>query len=84
MMELFVTDSFDTLTQEVGFTVQGEVVPEQVLTYETDEYVVVLTCRARTDIDPIVQAYDPQSPSSPPAADSRLIARPIVAELAGD
>ena len=83
-MPLDVMDTFDVQTGVSGFVVRGEVVPDEVVTYETDQYVIVLTCRERADIDPIVAAYDPDSASSPNAADSRSIARPIVAHLAGE
>jgi hypothetical protein len=83
-MMLDVMDSFDTEAQQPGYVVRGELVPDQVLTHETEEHVIIVTCRARTDIDPIVAAYDPGSASSPSAGDSRSIARPIVAHLAGE
>jgi len=83
-MDLFVTDSFNVQTQTAGYNVQGEVVPDQVLTFTTADHVIVLTCRAREDIDPIVADYDSESASSPSAGDSRSIARPIVAHLAAE
>lgn len=83
-MSLDVMDSFDTETQQPGYVVQGELVVDEVLTHETEEHVIIVTCRTRADIDPIVAAYDPDSASSPSAGDSRSIARPIVAHLAGD
>ena len=83
-MDLYVTDSFDVETQQAGYVVQGELVPDQVLTHETADHVIIVTCRTRADIDPIVAAYDPDSASSPSAGDSRSIARPIVAHLAGE
>ncbi len=81
-MSLDVMDSFDTETQQAGYVVQGELVVDEVLTHETEAHVIMVTCRARTDIDPIVAAYDSDSASSPSAGDSRSIARPIVAHLA--
>jgi hypothetical protein len=84
MSELFIQTSDNVQTGEAGYVVRGELVPDQVLTHETQEHVIIVTCRTRTDIDPIVAAYDPGSASSPSAGDSRSIARPIVAHLAGE
>ena len=82
MSELFIQTSDNVQTGESGYIVRGELVPDQVLTHETQEHVIIVTCRARTDIDPIVAVYDPDSASSPNAGDCRSIARPIVAHLA--
>lgn len=79
-----IGDSYNVHTGESGYTVHAEVVPEQVVTVLTTEHIIILTCRRRDDIDPIVAAYDPDSASSPPAAESRSIARPIIAHLAGE
>lgn len=84
MSELFIQTSDNVQTGEAGYVVRGELVPEQVLTHETQEHVIIVTCRMRTDVDPIVAVYDPDSASSPNAGDSRSIARPIVAHLAGE
>ena len=82
MAELDIMDTYDVETGAVGYVVRGELVVDQVLTVETADHVVIVTCRSRADIDPIVAAYDPDSASSPNAGDSRSIARPIVAHLA--
>jgi hypothetical protein len=82
MSELFIQDTYNVQTGQAGYVVRGEVIPDQVLTHETAEHVIIVTCRTRTDIDPIVAAYDPDSASSPNASDSRSIARPIVEHLA--
>ena len=84
MSELYIQDTYNVQTDEAGYVVRGELVPDQVLTHETTDHVIIVTCRARTDIDPIVAVYDPDSASSPNAGDSRSIARPIVAHLAGE
>lgn len=84
MSELYIQDTYNVQTDEAGYVVRGELVPDQVLTHETADHVIIVTCRARTDIDPIVAVYDPDSASSPSAGDSRSIARPIVAHLAGE
>lgn len=84
MSELFIQDTYNVATGQAGYVVRGELVPDQVLTHETQEHVIIVTCRTRADIDPIVAAYDPDSASSPSAGDSRSIARPIVAHLAGE
>ena len=81
---MHVTDSFHAHTGESGFVVRGELLPDQVLTEVVGEHIIILTCRRRDEIDPIVAAYDPDSASSPPASESRSIARPIVAHLAGE
>ena len=82
IMDLDIIDSFNIETQQTGYLVRGELVPDQVLTHETADHVIIVTCRSRSDIDPIVADYDPASASSPSAGDSREIARPIVAKLA--
>ena len=84
MSELYIQTSDNVQTGESGYVVRGELVPDQVLTHETQEHVIIVTCRPRADIDPIVAVYDPDSASSPNAGDSRSIARPIVAHLAGE
>tara|TARA_S200002703_G_scaffold156593_1_gene162576 strand:- start:2793 stop:3047 length:255 start_codon:yes stop_codon:yes gene_type:complete len=84
MSELYIQTSDNVQTGESGYVVRGELVPDQVLTHETQEHVIIVTCRTRADIDPIVAVYDPDSASSPNAGDSRSIARPIVAHLAGE
>ena len=84
MSELYIQSTYNVQTDEAGYVVRGELVPEQVLTHETADHVIIVTCRARTDIDPIVAVYDPDSASSPNAGDYRSIARPIVAHLAGE
>lgn len=84
MSELYIQTSDNVQTGDVGYIVRGELVVDQVLTHETQKHVIIVTCRTRTDIDPIVAAYDPDSASSPSAGDSRSIARPIVAHLAGE
>ena len=81
MLDLDILDSYNVETGQAGYVVRGELVVDQVLTHETEEHVIILTCRSRADIDPIVAAYDPDSASSPSAGDSRSIARPIVAHL---
>ena len=76
---------FDNVDNDTfGWRVTGEVAPDIVLTQEVDGYQIIITCRPSTVIDPIVAAYDPESQSSPSAGDSRTIARPIVAHLAGE
>jgi len=80
--DLFIQDTYNVETGQSGYVVRGELVIDQVLTRETAEHVIIVTCRTRADIDPIVAAYDPDSASSPSADDSRSIARPIVAHLA--
>ena len=82
MVHLDIMDTDNVQTGQHGYVVRGELVVDQVLTHETQEHVIIVTCRSRADIDPIVAAYDPQSASSPSAGDSRSIARPIVAHLA--
>ena len=82
MAQLDILNTYNVETGESGYVVRGELVPDQVLTHETQEHVIIVTCRARTDIDPIVAVYDPDSASSPNAGDCRSIARPIVAHLA--
>lgn len=81
MSELDILDTFNVETGDVGYVVRGELVVDQVLTTETEEHVIIVTCRARADIDPIVAAFNPDSASSPLADDSREIARPIVQHL---
>ena len=83
MPDLDIMSSENVQTGQHGYVVRGELVVDQVLTHETEEHVIILTCRSRADIDPIVAVYDPDSASSPNAGDSRSIARPIVAHLAG-
>jgi len=79
------TMRFDNVeTGGFGWRVTGEVEPDTVLTQEVDGYQIIITCRPSSVVDPIVAAYDPESASSPSAADSRTIARPIIAHLAGD
>ena len=82
MSDLDIMSSDNVQTGQHGYVVRGELVVDQVLTHETEEHVIILTCRSRADIDPIVAVYDPDSASSPSAGDSRSIARPIVAHLA--
>tara|TARA_S200002703_G_scaffold148130_1_gene144528 strand:- start:340 stop:597 length:258 start_codon:yes stop_codon:yes gene_type:complete len=82
MADLDILDSYNVETGQAGYVVRGELVVDQVLTHETQEHVIIVTCRSRADIDPIVAVYDPDSASSPNAGDSRSIARPIVAHLA--
>ncbi len=81
MPDLDIMNTDNIQTGQHGYVVRGELVVDQVLTHETEEHVIILTCRSRADIDPIVAAYDPDSASSPSAGDSRSIARPIVAHL---
>lgn len=83
MPDLDIMSSENVQTGQHGYVVRGELVVDQVLTHETEEHVIILTCRSRADIDPIVAVYDPDSASSPNAGDSRSIARPIVAHLSG-
>ena len=80
--DLFIQDTYNVETGQTGYVVRGELVVDQVLTHETAEHVIIVTCRTRADIDPIVAAFDPTSAYSPTATDSRSIARPIVAKLA--
>ena len=82
MSDLDIMSTDNEQTGQHGYVVRGELVVDQVLTHETEEHVIILTCRSRADIDPIVAVYDPGSASSPSAGDSRSIARPIVAHLA--
>ena len=78
------TMRFDNVeTGGFGWRVTGEIAPDAVLTEEVDGYQIIITCRPSSVIDPIVASYDPESASSPNAADSRTIARPIVSHLAG-
>ena len=79
--ELYVQDTYNVETGEAGYVVRGELIVDQVLTHETENHVIIVTCRPRVDIDPIVADYNPDSASSPSATDSRSIARPIVSHL---
>lgn len=46
------------------------------------EHVEVMVRLSRSEADALLASYDPQSASSPPAADCRAIARPIADALA--
>lgn len=46
------------------------------------EHVEVMVRLSRAEADTLVAGYDPQSATSPPAADCRAIARPIAAAIA--
>lgn len=64
------------------YQIVTDIVPDGVVSSEIDGRYIIVICREKSDIDPIVEAFDPASSSSPLAADSRNIARPIVSHLA--
>lgn len=79
---MIIDEGFSGETGDAVYTVTAEIVPDGVTYGETADRYIVVICRDKTDIDPIVAGFDPASASSPSAADCRDIARPIVQAIA--